>query len=53
MFRILGDVPVEPFVPVKNDPSPLWWILGVVAGVAAVTAIVIVILVRAKKKGGN
>ena len=49
-MQILWDDILEP-VPLANDPSPLWWILGIVAGVAAVTAIVIVILVRKKKRG--
>lgn len=57
MFRILGDmIPVEPLDPpvdpAVNTPSPIWTILGIVAGVAAITAVVIVILVK-KKKGGK
>ena len=55
MFRILGDIPVEPWEPVDpavNAPSPIWTILGIVLGVAAITAVVIVILVK-KKKGGK
>ena len=58
MFRIIGDIaiepwePVEPVEPVVNTPSPIWWILGIVAGVAVITAVVIVILVK-KKKGGK
>ena len=51
-MRIFGDIPVEPFEPITNDPSPIWGILGVVAAVAAITAVVIVILVK-KKKGGK
>ena len=52
-MQILWDDILEPFEPLKNDPSPILWIAGVVAGVAAVTALVIVILVRKKKKGGK
>lgn len=56
MFRILGDIPVEPWDPpvdpAVNAPSPIWMILGIVLGVAAITAVVIVILVK-KKKGGK
>ena len=46
---ILWDEVIEPFEPV-NDPSPIFWILGVVAAVAAVTVVVIVLLVIKKKK---
>ncbi|MBR6038863.1 MAG: hypothetical protein IKP38_00085 [Clostridia bacterium] len=54
MFRIIGDIAVEPWEPVKPTPapSPIWTILGIVAGVAVITAVVIVILVK-KKKGGK
>ena len=55
MFRIFGDVPVEPWEPPVEPtaaPSPVWTILGIVAGVAVITAVVIVILVK-KKKGGQ
>lgn len=55
MFRILGDIPVEPFEPPVEPtaaPSPIWTILGIVAAVAVITAVVIVILVK-KKKGGK
>ena len=56
MFRIFGDIPVEPFEPPVEPtaaPSPIWWILGAVVAVAAVTAVVIVILMNKKKKGGQ
>lgn len=54
MFRIFGDIAVEPFEPPVEPTScnPIWWILGAVACVAVVTAVVIVLLVR-KKKGGK
>ena len=54
MFRIFGDIAVEPFEPPVEPASgnPIWWILGAVAAVAAVTAVVIVILVK-KKRGGK
>ena len=56
MFRILGDIPVEPWEPPVEPipaPSPVWTILGIVAGVAVITAVVIVILVKKKKKAGK
>ena len=58
MFRLFGDlIPVEPFEPpadpTVSTPSPIWTILGIVAGVAVITAIVVVILVKKKKKAGK
>lgn len=49
-MRILWDEVIEPFEYV-NDPSPIWWILGVVGVVAAITAVVIVLLAKRKKEG--
>ena len=46
---ILWDEVIEP-VEIVSDPSPILWIFGVVAFVAAVTAVVIVLLVRKKKR---
>jgi type IV secretory pathway component VirB8 len=48
-MHILGDEVIEPFEYI-NDPSPIWWVLGIVGVVAAVTAVAIVLLVRKKKK---
>jgi len=48
-MRILWDEVIEPFEYI-NDPSPIWWVLGIVGVVAAVTAVAIVLLVRKKKK---
>ncbi len=56
MFRIFGDlIPVDPFEPPVEPtaaPSPIWMILGIVASVAVITAIVVVILIK-KRKGGK
>ncbi|MBR6038864.1 MAG: hypothetical protein IKP38_00090 [Clostridia bacterium] len=46
---ILWDEVIEPFE-IVNDPSPIWWILGVVGAVAAVTAALIVLLKKKKNK---
>ena len=46
---ILWDEVIEPFE-IVNDPSPIWWILGVVGVVAAVTAVLIVLLKKKKNK---
>lgn len=51
MLRICFDEIIEPIDP-PGDPT-LWWILGIVAGVAAITAVVIVLLVKKKKKEGE
>ena len=54
MLHMLFDDIIDPSVDiVANDPTPLWWILGIVAGVATVTAVLIVILIKKKKKGGK
>ena len=47
---VLWDKVTEPFE-YMSDLSPIWWILGVVAFVAAITAVLIVLL--KKKKGGK
>ena len=49
-MRLFGDEVIEPFE-LMNDPSPVWWILGIVCAVAAITAVVIVILAKKKKRG--
>ena len=43
-MRIFGDDILEPVEP--PGTSTLWWILGIVAGVAVITAVVIVILTK-------
>ena len=53
MLRILFDDILEPTPASVSDPSVFWTVLGIVAGVAAITAVIIVILVRKKHKGGN
>ena len=47
---ILWDKVVEPFE-YMSDLSPIWWILGVVCTVSAITVLLIVLL--KKKKGGK
>ena len=47
MSNILPD---EIVMDVPAPSTDLWWIVGVVAGVAAIAAILIVVLVKRKKK---
>lgn len=53
MYYMFDDI-LDPSVDiVTGDPSLLWTVLGIVAGVAAITAVVIVLLVKKKKKEGK
>ena len=52
MSHLLGDLAVSPVERVLYNPALLWTIVGIVAGVAAVTAVLIVVLVKRKKKRG-
>lgn len=47
-MRIFGDDILEPVAPLAG-PS-IWWVLGIVAVIAAITAAVIVILRKRKKE---
>lgn len=51
-MRVLQDHITDPLARVADAPV-LWMILGIVAGVAAISAVLIVILIKKKKKGGK
>ena len=51
MFRLLSDIAVDPVADMlENDPQMTWMIIGIVAAVAVITAVVITILVKKKKR---
>lgn len=53
-MQFYSDHIVDPWIDAAwGDPALLWTIIGIVAGVAAITAAVIVILVKKKKKEGR
>lgn len=53
MLHVFCDIPTGPFARLPHDPSPLWWIIGIVAGVSVLTAVLIIVLVKRKKKRGE
>ena len=52
-MHILPDDILDPRYDAAGDPALVWTIVGIVVGVAVITAVVIVLLMKKKKKRGG